>query len=120
MDSPKTLLAAINLFSDPENCRQFMVSVRWPNGVVRCPTCGSEKVTYMEKSRLYNCRTKHAKQKFSLKVGTIFEDSPIGLEKWLCGSSLRQRMGSVRMSFTDRLALLKRARGSCFTVSASQ
>jgi len=50
---------------------------------VRCPTCGSEKVTYMEKSRLYNCRTKHAKQKFSLKVGTIFEDSPIGLEKWL-------------------------------------
>lgn len=45
--------------------------------------CGSDKVTYMAKSRLFNCRTKHPKQKFSLKTGTIFEDSPIKLEKWL-------------------------------------
>src|ERR1035441_6101274 len=83
MDSPKTLLEAIQYFSDAENCRKFMVAVRWADGVVRCPHCGSEKVTYMAKSRLYNCNTKHPKQKFSLKVGTIFEDSPIGLEKWL-------------------------------------
>ena len=83
MDTPKTLLEAIQYFSDAENCRKFMVAVRWSDGIVRCPHCGSEKVTYMAKSRLYNCNTKHPKQKFSLKVGTIFEDSPIGLEKWL-------------------------------------
>jgi transposase-like protein len=83
MDSPKTLLEAIQYFSDAENCRKFMIAVRWSDGIVRCPHCGSERVTYMAKSRLYNCNTKHPKQKFSLKVGTIFEDSPIALEKWL-------------------------------------
>jgi len=83
METPKTLLEAINFFSNYENCRQFMLSVRWADGVVRCPRCGSENVLYMEKARLYFCRTKHEKAKFSLKVGTIFEDSPIGLEKWL-------------------------------------
>lgn len=83
MDSPTTLLEAISYFSDSENCRKFMVYVRWMDGVVRCPTCGSDKVIYMESAKLYNCRTKHPKQKFSLKVGTIFEDSPISLEKWL-------------------------------------
>ncbi|HEX3571778.1 MAG TPA: IS1595 family transposase [Acidobacteriaceae bacterium] len=83
MDTPKTLLDAIQYFSDAENCRQFMIAIRWADGVVRCPHCGSEKVTYMAKAKLYNCNTKHPKQKFSLKVGTIFEDSPIGLEKWL-------------------------------------
>jgi len=60
-----------------------MVSVRWPDGKVRCPNCGSEKVGYLEKARVYRCYGDHAKQKFSLKVGTIFEDSPIGLDKWL-------------------------------------
>ncbi len=88
METPKTLLEAITFFSNPENCRKFMISVRWADGVVRCPVCGSDKVTYMEKSKLYNCKVKHPKQKFSLKVGTIFEDSPIGLEKWLPASWL--------------------------------
>lgn len=83
MESPKTLQQAIQFFSDYENCRQFMVSVRWPDGKVRCPNCGSEKVGYLEKARVYRCYGDHAKQKFSLKVGTIFEDSPIPLEKWL-------------------------------------
>ncbi len=83
MDTPKTLLEAIQYFSDAENCRKFMISIRWEDGIVRCPMCGSEEVTFMEKSKLYNCRIKHARQKFSLKVGTIFEDSPIGLDKWL-------------------------------------
>lgn len=60
-----------------------MVEIRWPNGVVQCPYCGSEKVTYLEKARVYRCYGDHPRQKFSLKVGTIFEDSPIPLEKWL-------------------------------------
>jgi transposase-like protein len=88
METPKTLLEAVKFFSDKENCRQFMISVRWADGVVRCPNCGSDNVLYMEKSNLYFCRMKHAKAKFSLKVGTVFEDSPIGLEKWLPASWL--------------------------------
>ncbi len=83
METPKTLLEAIQFFSEYENCRQFMISIRWADDVVLCPRCGSADVLYMEKARLYFCRAKHEKAKFSLKVGTIFEDSPIGLEKWL-------------------------------------
>jgi transposase-like protein len=83
MKAPQTLQQAIQFFSDYENCRQFMISVRWSDGNVRCPSCGSEKVTYLEKARLYFCSAKHPKQKFSLKIGTVFEDSPIALEKWL-------------------------------------
>lgn len=83
MKTPKTLQEAIQFFSDLENCREFMISIRWSDGKVRCPYCGAEKVTYLEKARLYRCYGDHPKQKFSLKVGTIFEDSPIPLEKWL-------------------------------------
>jgi transposase-like protein len=83
METPKTLLEAITFFSNPENCRQFMISVRWVDGIVRCPRCGSEDVSYMPNAKQYHCKAKHEKSKFSLKVGTIFEDSPIGLEKWL-------------------------------------
>lgn len=83
METPKTLLEAINFFQDTENCRQFMVAVRWADGIVRCPRCGSENVSYMPNAKQYHCKAKHAGAKFSLKVGTIFEDSPIGLDKWL-------------------------------------
>jgi len=83
METPKTLQAAIQHFSDYENCRKFMVAVRWLDEVVRCPHCNSEKVTYLAKAKLYRCYGDHPKQKFSLKVGTVFEDSPIALEKWL-------------------------------------
>src|SRR5437667_68006 len=82
MNVPETLLEAVSYFSNPENAFQFFVAVRWPNGV-RCPRCGSDKVTFLKNARVWKCRTPHPKQKFSAKVGTIFEDSPIGLEKWL-------------------------------------
>src|SRR5215467_4115831 len=83
METPKTLQQTIQFFSDYENCRKFMVAVRWLDEVVRCPRCNSDKVTYLEKARVYRCYGDHPKQKFSLKVGTVFEDSPIPLEKWL-------------------------------------
>jgi len=83
MKGPQTLQEAIQFFSNYENCRQFMISVRWSDGKVRCPYCDSEKVTYLEKARLYRCYENHPKQKFSLKIGTVYEDSPIPLEKWL-------------------------------------
>ena len=82
MNEPKTLLEAIKYFSDAENCRRFMVAMRWPDGKVFCPRCGSEKVAWLERAKLYYCAVKHPKQKFSLKVGTVLEDSPIGLDKW--------------------------------------
>lgn len=83
METPVTLQEAIKHFSDYENCRAFMVVVRWADGKVRCPQCDSDKVTYLKNARLYKCYGNHPKPKFSLKVGTIFEDSPIPLEKWL-------------------------------------
>lgn len=83
MQVPKTLQEAIQYFSDYDNCREFMVAIRWSDGKVRCPLCDSDKVTYLEKARVYRCYGNHKRQKFSLKVGTVFEDSPIALEKWL-------------------------------------
>ncbi len=83
MNAPKTLQQAIQFFSDYDNCRQFMIAIRWEDGVVRCPACSSDKVTYLANAKVYRCYVKHPKQKFSLKVGTIFEDSPLPLEKWL-------------------------------------
>jgi len=80
---PKTLRDAILFFAEYENCRKAVEAIRWPDGVVTCPTCGSEKVAYLETQRRYKCYGKHPKAQFSLKVGTVFEDSPVGLEKWL-------------------------------------
>ena len=83
MDAPKTLQEAIQHFSDYENCKRFMVALRWSDGKVKCPRCGSGHVAYLEKARLWKCYSKHERPKFSLKTGTVFEDSPLGLEKWL-------------------------------------
>jgi hypothetical protein len=80
---PKTLLDAVKFYSDPEHCRQHMIEVRWLDGIVRCPTCGSDNVTFLKTANLYKCYGRHDRAKFSLKVGTVFEDSPIGLDKWL-------------------------------------
>jgi transposase-like protein len=81
--APKTLREAILFFADYDNCRKAVEAIRWPDGTVCCPRCGSEHVTYLEKARVWKCYEKHPKAKFSLKVGTIFEDSAIGFEKWL-------------------------------------
>jgi transposase-like protein len=80
---PKTLQQAVVHFSDPDNCIAYMVAKRWPDGVVKCPTCGGAEVSYMPKRRIWQCKTRHKKCQFSVKVGTIMEDSPIGLDKWL-------------------------------------
>ena len=83
METPKTLQQAFIHFSKPENCNAFMIAMRWADGQVRCPVCDSEKVTYLAKQNRWKCYSKHERPKFSLKVGTIFEASPIPLEKWL-------------------------------------
>ncbi len=80
---PQTLVDAVRYFSDPDVCLAFMVELRWPEGVA-CPTCGRTDVRFLEKRRVWECRAKHPKKQFSVKVGTIFEDSPLPLDKWLC------------------------------------
>jgi transposase-like protein len=80
---PKTLQSAIVYFANPDNCLNYLVERRWPEGVT-CPTCGSDAVTFMPKRRIWQCKARHPKAQFSVKVGTIFEDSAIGLDKWLC------------------------------------
>jgi transposase-like protein len=83
MKAPKTLQDAILHFAEFENCKSFVISLRWPDGVVRCPRCQSEKIFWIEKERVWKCYGKHDHAKFSLKTGTIMEDSPIGIDKWL-------------------------------------
>jgi transposase-like protein len=83
MSDHATLRDAIIYFDDFEHCHQFMVELRWPDGKVKCPTCGADNVTYLAKRRVWKCYTGHTSPTFSLKTGTIFEDSPIALQKWL-------------------------------------
>src|SRR5271166_5980404 len=81
-NEPKTLQQAIQYFADPQNCLDYIVARRWRDGVV-CPTCGSKDVAFVASRRVWQCKTRHPKCQFSVKVGTIFEDSPLGLDKWL-------------------------------------
>jgi transposase-like protein len=78
--APETLLEAVKHFADKDVALQFVVALRWPNGVV-CPRCESREWSFLSTRRLWKCKA--CKKQFSVKVGTIFEDSPIGLEKWL-------------------------------------
>ncbi|HEY7501531.1 MAG TPA: IS1595 family transposase [Vicinamibacterales bacterium] len=80
---PKTLQAAIVYFSDPENAFAEMVKFRWPDGIVKCPTCGSTDVYFTKSRRIWQCKNDHAKRQFSVKIGSIMEDSPLGIDKWL-------------------------------------
>ena len=79
---PKTLVEAIRYFADYQNCHHFLTAIRWPDGV-KCPSCGSTHVRYLKKQRRWKCYGKHSRPQFTLKGGTIFEDSPLGLDKWL-------------------------------------
>lgn len=81
-NEPETLQEAVQYFSDPDNCLHYVVSRCWPNGVF-CPTCGRTDVTFLANQRRWQCKGKHLKRQFSAKVGTIFEDSPLPLDKWL-------------------------------------
>jgi transposase-like protein len=78
----KTLQDAVVYFADPDNALDYMANKRWPDGVA-CPTCGRKDVVFLKNQRKWQCKSVHAKRQFSAKVGTVFEDSPIPLEKWL-------------------------------------
>jgi len=80
---PTSLQEAIVYFANPDNCIDYIAIRRWPNGVI-CPGCGSTKVSqFNAKRRTWKCGSHHPRREFSVKVGTIYEDSPIPLDKWL-------------------------------------
>ncbi len=79
---PQTLQEAILYFSDPENCLAYLVPRRWSNGIT-CPVCGSANIGLLRNQMRWQCNSRHPRRQFSVKVGTIFEDSPLGLNKWL-------------------------------------
>ena len=76
---PKTLLGAIKYFADRDNSLNFMVQIHWPEGVT-CPWCDSSEHSFISTRRVWKCKS--CRKQFSAKAGTIFEDSPIGLDKW--------------------------------------
>jgi transposase-like protein len=78
--TPQTLLEAIRHFSDLDAATQYVASIRWPEGFV-CPSCGKREHSYLKTRRLWKCKA--CKKQTSVKKGTIFEDSPLGLDKWL-------------------------------------
>jgi transposase-like protein len=81
--APKTLTQAIQYFTHADNCLNYLRDRRWPSGEVKCPTCGRTDVSFVPSRRVWQCKTRHPKAQFSIKTGTILEDSPLGLDKWL-------------------------------------
>ncbi len=80
---PQTFHDAVKYFADPQRAMDFMVKLRWPQGI-RCPRCDSDKVGFIATRKLWECKACKTKKQFTVKVGTLMEDSPIALEKWLC------------------------------------
>src|ERR1017187_1017024 len=77
---PQTLIESVRQFSDPDRCLNFMIELRWPNGVI-CPRCDALEPHFISTRKMWRCNG--CKKQFRVKVGTIFEDSPLGLDKWL-------------------------------------
>ncbi|MEX0704851.1 MAG: IS1595 family transposase [Planctomycetales bacterium] len=80
METPKTLIEAVRFFSDIDACNQYMAGIKWPDGKIICPHCGGDRIGEIKTRRMLRC--KDCRKQFSYKVGTIFEDSPLGLDKW--------------------------------------
>lgn len=79
-ETPKTLLEAVRIFSNIDTCNEYMLHIKWPDGNVVCPKCGSANTAEIKTRKILRC--KDCRKQFSYKVGTIFEDSPLGLDKW--------------------------------------
>src|SRR5258708_38108018 len=85
MDTPKTLADAVVYFADLDNSLKYLVAKRWPNGV-ECPHCDANNPMFLATRRIWKCRK--CRKQFSIKTQTIFEDSPIPLNKWLVATWL--------------------------------
>ncbi|HUX05574.1 MAG TPA: IS1595 family transposase, partial [Acidimicrobiales bacterium] len=78
---PTNLIEAIRYFADDERCFEFMKGLRWPDGAIVCPRCGYDETSFLTTRKIWKC--KGCKRQFSIKVGTIFEDSSLGFDRWL-------------------------------------
>src|SRR6478752_8968883 len=101
-DTPKTLLEAVRYYSDPKVCFETMLRVKWPDGKITCPKCGGDKVGVVRSRSLLQCKAVGCRKQFSVKVGTIFEDSPLGLDKWFtavwCIANAKNGISSLELS----------------------
>lgn len=103
---PRTLLEAVRYFSDLRVCFQAMIPVKWPDGKPTCPKCGSDNIGFVASRSLLQCRNKvnekRCGKQFSVKVGTIFEDSPLGLDKWFvavwCVANMKNGISSCELA----------------------
>jgi transposase-like protein len=82
VSEPKTLLEAVRHFSDLSVCHEYMLKLKWPDGKPTCPKCGTERVSELKTRRILKCNVSACQKQFSAKAGTIFEASPLGLDKW--------------------------------------
>jgi transposase-like protein len=79
---PSNLLEAVRYFADLDVANDFVAKMRWPDGPM-CPACGSTEYSYLTTRRVYKCKQKECRKQYTVKLGTIFSDSPLGLDKWL-------------------------------------
>src|SRR5580658_6020323 len=112
-NEPTSLQEAVIYFADPNNCREYVVARRWPDGVT-CPTCACADVIFLAKQNRWQCRNKHSQRQFSLKTGTIYEDSPLGLDKWLVATWLVVNCKNGVSSCEIARALNTTQRPGCF------
>jgi hypothetical protein len=90
---------AISLFSDPDYCVKYLAHRRWQGGAAKCPTCGGASVTWLARRRMWECRGKHPQAQFSVRSGTLMEDSRIGLSQWLTALWLIAERGLTISSY---------------------
>ena len=81
-ETPTTLLQAVKFFANIDTCNEYMKQIKWPNGRIICPACGSDRIGEIKTRRMLRCKDSECRKQFSYKVGTIFEDSALGLDKW--------------------------------------
>jgi len=101
-DTPKTLLEACRYYADLKICFETMIRVKWPDGKIVCPKCGCDAIGVITSRSLLQCKAKGCRKQFSAKVGTIFEDSPLGLDKWFvavwCIANAKNGISSLELS----------------------
>src|SRR4051812_35504756 len=97
---PKTLVEAVRVFADQDVALRFMTALRWPCGVC-CPGWGSTRVRFTGTRRVWECRENHLCRRFSIKTGSVMEESPLTLDKWLVGIWLEVNAKNFFSSYED-------------------
>jgi hypothetical protein len=122
-----TFESALKWFSVPSNSIEYLMRRRWPDGIVHCPTCGGKEVRYLASKELWECKTRHPRSQFSIRAGTIFEDSHIPLGVWLAAIwmvsnlvKLSSREVARRLGITQKSAWFMLRRIECAWQKASE